>query len=235
MWTILRAELKYQRRAFLIMWLVAALTLVIMMTSGVFEPDIRQGRDPGFLFLFVLFAAYQLTLIMDPSIKEKRDRFLVLLPVSLWRQTIASRLVLLVRWLMFCLLFGLACLLAPDTFRWNREAALALAAQTGMVFIILSAGYLHFEYAWPAFRRYAGQDLYKVLIGLLMGLLWGQIYLLCLIQVMGLVDCFKQNKGTLFYSLYQTPSGSAILLLIGLALHLLLMARQTRQRSFVQG
>jgi hypothetical protein len=52
---------------------------------------------------------------------------------------------------------------------------------------------------------------------------------------MGLVNCFKQNRGTLLFSLYQTPTGSAIMLLTGLALHLLLMARFARQRSFVQG
>jgi hypothetical protein len=235
MWAILMAEMKYQRRAFLILSLVAVLALAIMVTSGVFEQDIRQGRNLGFLFLFALFAAYMIVLPMDPSAKEKRPRFLVVLPISLWHMALANWLVLLMRWLISCLLFGLACLIIPDAFRWNREAALALAAQTGMVFIILSAGQLHFEYAWPAFRRRVGQDLYKVLIALLMILLWCQIYLFSIIQIMGLVNSFKQNKGTLFYSLYQTPSGSAILLLIGLVLHFLLMARFTRQRSFVQG
>jgi len=104
-----------------------------------------------------------------------------------------------------------------------------------MVLIILSAASLQFEYAWPAFRRRAGRNPYKVLIGLLMILLWCQIYLLSLIQCVGLVNCFKQNGGTLFSRLYQTPSGSAIVLSAGLALHLLLMARFARQRSFVQG
>lgn len=234
MWAILRAELKYQRRPFITLLLAAALVPVIMMTSGVFEQDIRQGRNLGFLFLFVLFMTCLLTLVADPSIKEKRDRFLIPLPVSLWHLTLAYRLALLVRWLMFCLLFSLACLVIPDGFRWNREAALALAAQTGMLLIILSAASLHFEYAWPAFRRHSGQNLYKLLIGLLMMLLCCQIYLLSIIQVMCLVNCFKQNRGTLFFSLYQTPSGSAVVLLIGLTLHLLLMARFTRQRSFVQ-
>jgi len=234
MWAILRAELKYQRRALISLLLAAVLVLVLMMTSGIFEQDIRQGRNLGFLFLFVLFMTSLLTLMMDPSIKEKRDRFLVPLPVSLWRLALAHRLVFLALWLMFCLLFGVACLVIPDGFRWNREAALALVAQAGMFLVILSVANLHFEYAWPAFRRQAGQNLYKVLIGLLMILLWCQIYLLSIIQVMGLVNCFKQNKGTLFFSLYQTPSGSAIMLLTGLALQLLLMARFTRQRSFVQ-
>ena len=234
MWAILSAELKYQRRAFISLWLAAVLVLALMMTSGVFEQDIRQGRNLGFLFLFVLFVASLLTLMINLSIKEKRDRFLIPLPVSLWRLALAYRLVFLAVWLVFCLLFGLACLVIPEAFRWNREAALALVAQTGMFLIILSAGNLHFEYAWPAFRRQAGQSLYKVLIGLLMILLWCQIYLLCIIQIMSLVNCFKQNRGTLFFSLYQTPSGSAIVLLTGLALQLLLMARFTRQRSFVQ-
>jgi len=234
MWAILIAELKYQRRVLISLVLAAVLVLVLMMTSGVFEQDIRQGRNLGFLFLFVLFVAALLTQMMDPSIKEKRGRFLIPLPVSLWRLALAYRLVFLAIWLVFCLLFGLACLVIPEAFRWNRETALALVAQTGMFLIILSAGSLHFEYAWPAFRRQAGQSLYKALIGLLMILLWCQIYLLCIIQVMGLVDCFKQNRGTLFFSLYQTPSGSAIVLLTGLALHLLLMARFTRQSSFVQ-
>jgi len=51
----------------------------------------------GFLFLFALFAIFILSMVADPSSKENRDRFLVLLPVSVWHLALAYRLVLLAR------------------------------------------------------------------------------------------------------------------------------------------
>lgn len=235
MYTILIAELKYQRNVSLTLLPVVFLASLAMGFSGVFEREIRAGLNIGYLLMFVMFLGFLLTNIMDPSIREKRDRFLVPLPVSIWKIAFGQRLFLVVNWLWYLLLYAVACLLAPEAIRWNREAAIALAAQSGMVFTILSFGNLHFAFAWPAFRRHDGRDLYKILTCIQMGLLWCQIYLLSIIQLLGLMDCFRQNRGTLLHTLYQTPGGAVSLLAAGLLLNCVLAALYARQRSFVQG
>jgi hypothetical protein len=235
MWTILKAELKYRGNVSAGVYLAIALALAAAAASGVFDEAARQGRNAAFLFLFTMFLGHVLTLLLNPSPREQRDRLLVPLPLPVWQTALAPQLVQLAHWLGYCLLFGAAFLLAPAAFRWTPQAGAALAAQSGLVLMITAVGELHFIYAWPAFRKQPGIGPLKVVAVVLMGVLWLEIYLLSLVQLLGLIDCFRQNNGTLLCRLFQTPAAAAGLLLAGLALHLLLAAAHSRRRSFVQG
>lgn len=233
MWTILTAELKYQKNVSLGLYLAVLLALAALNPLGLFSEAARVGRNVGFLFMFVMFLGVVFTLILDPAQKEKRERFLAPLPLPVWQTTLAMGLAPLVYWLGYCLLLGAACLLLPTSFRCTPELLTALAAQTGLVFITISFGSLHFTYIWPAFRKQPGAGLGKVLLLALMGLVWVQLYLLSFLQLIALRDCFLGQDRTLFFHLYQTPTPAAALLAAGLAMHLLLAAGQARRRSFI--
>jgi|GEM_PF-6607161 len=233
MWTILAAELRYQKHIILSLYLLLGLVMAALMSPGFFRSAAEPGQNAGFLVMFAMFLGLVFSLILNPAPKEQRLSFLVPLPLPIWQTALALGLAEVVSWLGYCLLLGAACLFLPEAFRGTPELLTALAAQTGLAFITISCGSLHFTHAWPAFRKQARAGIGKAMLLALMGLIWLQLYLLAFLQLIALRDCFLGRDQTLLFRLYQTPSMAAALLAAGLAMHLALAAGQARRRSFI--
>lgn len=228
MWQILFTELKYQLTTAACLLPAAFLAFLFLAFSGVNDAALGQGRNLGFLFFFVMFIGFLVTLILSPETREKRDRLLALLPLPKHRIALARLLVLIAHWLSYCLLFVVAGLALPGAVRLDTPVFTALAAQTGLVFLTVSVGSLHFDFAWPTFKDCPRIGVPKVLATLLMAGIWCQIYLLSFIQLLCLLDCFHARTTTLLFRLYQSPPAAAGLLAAGLLLSLLTMALNLR-------
>ncbi|MBP7867701.1 MAG: hypothetical protein KA419_17355 [Acidobacteria bacterium] len=228
MWRILLAELKYHRTTAACLLPAAFGVFLFLALSGVNDTALQQGKNLGFLLFFVMFMGFLVTLILSPETREGRDRLLALLPLSWHRVALARLLVLLAHWLSYGLLFLVAGLALPGAVRLDAPVFTALAAQTGMVFLTVSFGSLHFDFAWPAFRARDRVGPVKILAALLMGAVWCQLYLLTFIQLLCLLDCFHERPATLFFRLYQSPAAAVALLAAGLAASLLTAVRIER-------
>lgn len=216
MWRILFTELKYQLTTAACLLSAAFLAFLFLAVSGVNDAALEQGRNLGYLFFFVMFIGFLFTLILSPETREQRDRLLSLLPLPKNRVALARFLNLVAHWASFGLLFVVTGLAFPGAVRLDAPVFTALAAQTGLVFLTVSVGSLHFDFAWPIFRACRGFGFTRSLAVVLMVCVWCQLYLLSFIQLLGLLDCFFDRPSTLLFRLYQSPPVALGLLAGGL-------------------
>jgi hypothetical protein len=227
MWKLLAIEMMYRKNIFLSIFSVSAVAFTL--TAFYYEkkwPD----RNTGFYFLVYMFSCIIITAVNSPWIKEKRNRLLTPLPVSVRAIAAARSLAELVYWLMLVILF-IGFGLLSGAFALNQQMLTALWAQTGIVLMCWAFACFFVDMLPPADNGDSASLLTKFTGSLLKILLPMEVFLLFIIQFIAADQCCFARPD-IFYRMFQTGTGASLLFFPGLILFVLVIFIFERRKAY---
>jgi hypothetical protein len=235
MWRILKAEIAYRKDIFLLIVLSSIIAYIALLS---FYKKNWPDKNIGFFFLVYMFFCIAATVIYNPWVKEKRNRLLVPLPVSIRQIGMARITVEMIYWLALIALFFVYGLISK-TFIVNRNTLLALYAQTGIIFIGYSLACFFVDMILPydtrGFSGLRGLNsiIEKIIRTILRVLLPAQVFLLFTIQFIGASRSYF-HRNDIYYQLFQTGAGASVLFFPGLILLILSIFIFEQRKSYLE-
>jgi hypothetical protein len=232
MWKLIKAEIAYRAEIFLLIFLSSILVLFVLIAH--YKKN-WPGKNIAFIFLGYMFFCILITVVFNPWRKEQRNRRLIPLPVSIRQIGTARITVEIIYWLALTALFFIYAFISK-TFSVNINSLLALMAQTGLVLIGYSLACFFLD-------RVSDTDtggpnrfdsiIEKILRSTLKFLLPAQIFLLTVIQLIGIKNCYFENKD-IYYRIFRTLTGASILFFPGLILLILSIYVFEHRKSYIE-
>lgn len=230
MWKLLKAEIGYRKEIFLLIFLSSIPVFILLTNLRVLDENIEPGKNIAFIFQFYMLCCIFVTVIYNPWIREKRNRRLVPLPVSIRKIGLARAAAEIAYWLFLIILFVAAGLLSKK-FVLNGHALLALLGQTGVLLIAYSLACFFLDMILPIDSSGSGSLIERGAAFVLKLLLPLEVFLLLIIQSAAIVSA-NQGKRGIFYRVFQTGWGAAAVLFLGLVLFVCCLFLFERRRTY---
>jgi hypothetical protein len=205
--------------------------LAIYVISRFFISTGEQNRNSAFIFLLFMMLLMIATVAFNPWFKEKRSRLLLVLPVSIRRAALVRLAAELFYWLLLVISLLILCLFSAD-FSADKNLLLALCAQTGFILVIYSLAAFLIDIVLPVHPVSSFPRVEKIIRFLLRILLIVLGSVLLIIQLIGLAVLYEGKRDIYFY-LFQTVPGAAVILFTGLVLVVLSLFLFEHRRSYV--
>jgi hypothetical protein len=229
MWKLLKAEIRYRKDIFLLIFLSSVIYFIFLFFYfGKNRPD----NNTGLYFLVYMFFCIIVTVVFNPWIREKRNRRFLVLPVSIRTIGFVRFTAEIIYWLALIALFFGYSLLAK-TFVVDKETLFALCAQTGIVLMGYSLASFWGDMIWPIASESSHSLVEKIIGSLLKLFIPVQLFLLFIIQFTGMIQCYDKVKG-IYYYMYQTAAGASVLFLLGIILFILSIFIFEHRKSYLE-
>jgi len=227
---LIKYELLYRKDLFLYVMLGAGIIGLLLENWHILNRNYQPGGKTHLFLLLYFFFSWVAIFFNNTRIKENRERFISLLPISIRVRAISRALVELVTWLIMISLFLLYCLFVKDA-PINPALLRSIAATSGIAFIIYALGFFFTDLLIPPPPPYCNSITYKVIANLLKSVIPISALFLSVIQMIAVMHMFRYNQD-FYYKLYQGGGESTALELLGLVLFLCTIPIYLKRRDF---